>query len=99
MANPSLLKTQVFWNKAYEVIVSIYDAAEKNLLGDLNYTVNVAMLPKFGISNISMREVIMTSIWQGFYQKNGFFWRVVFVQVPQFGTCTRCKLEILHQCE
>ena len=48
MANPSLLKTQVFWNKAYEVIVSIYDVAEKNLLGDLNYTVNVAMLPKFG---------------------------------------------------
>ena len=31
------------------------------------------MLPKFGKSNISMREVIITSILYGFDQKNRFF--------------------------
>ena len=31
-------------------------------------------------------------------RKTAFFWRVVLVQVQQFGTDTRYKLEILHQC-
>ena len=31
------------------------------------------MWPKFGNSNISIREVIITTILQGFYQKNFFF--------------------------
>ena len=31
------------------------------------------MLPKFGNSNISMREINITSILQGFDQKNLFF--------------------------
>ena len=39
------------------------------------------MWPKFGNSSISVREVIITSILQGFDHKNHFFWGVVLVQV------------------
>ena len=59
---------------------------------------DVLMWPKFGNCSISMREVITTSILYGFDQRNHFFWRLVLVQVQQFRTGTRCKLEVLHQC-
>ena len=39
------------------------------------------MWPKFGNSRISMREVVTTSILEGFEQKNGFFRGVILVQV------------------
>ena len=70
MATPGLLKTTVFWNKVYDVITSVHDVTNKILSRDSNYTVDVVMWPKFGNSSISMREVIITSILQGFDQKN-----------------------------
>ena len=39
------------------------------------------MKPKFDNGSNSMREVITTSILQGFAQKNRFFWGVVLVPV------------------
>ena len=38
------------------------------------------MWPKFGNSSVSMREVIIASILQGFDQENHFFWGVALVQ-------------------
>ena len=43
-----------------KVITFFYDVTNKILSGDSNYTVDVVILPKFGSSNISMREVIIT---------------------------------------
>ena len=40
---------------------------------DSNYIVGLIIWPKFGNSNISMREVIITSILEGFDQKSHFF--------------------------
>ena len=60
MAAPSLLKIKVFWNIGYDVIISVYDS--KVLLRGSNYIVDVIMGPKFGNLNISMTEVIITSI-------------------------------------
>ena len=57
-----LLKVKVFWNKHYDVIISIHDVSNKSLLRDLNYIVDLVMWPKFGNSSISVRELIMTSI-------------------------------------
>ena len=62
MATPGLLKITVFWNKGYDVIISLDDVTNKILWHDSNYIVDVFMWPKFGNSSISMREVITTSI-------------------------------------
>ena len=56
------------------------------------------MWPKFGNSNISVREVIITSILSGFDQKNHFSWGVVLVQIQYFETDTRYDFAILRQC-
>ena len=62
MATPGLLKIKVFWNKGYDVIISVHDVTNKILSRDSNYNVNVVMWPKFGNSSISVREVIITLI-------------------------------------
>ena len=62
MDNLGLLKIKVFWNKGYDIIVSVYDVTNNISLDDSNYIVDVVRWPKFGDSSISMREVIITSI-------------------------------------
>ena len=62
MATPGLLKLMVFWNKGYDVTISVNDVTNKILSRDSNYVVDVFMWPKFGNCTISMREVIATSI-------------------------------------
>ena len=62
LATPGLLKTTIFWNKGYDVIISVDDVINNILSGDSNYIVDVLMWPKFGNCSISMREVITTSI-------------------------------------
>ena len=62
MATPGLLKITVFWNKGYDVIISVNDFINKFLWYDSSYTVDLFIWPKFGNSSISMREVITTSI-------------------------------------
>ena len=62
MASPGLLKITVFWNKDYDVIISVDDVTNKILSRDSNYIVDVFMRLKFGNYSISMREVITTSI-------------------------------------
>ena len=62
VATPGLLKITVFWNKGYDVIISVDDVTNKILSRDSNYIVDVFMWPKFSTCSISMREVIKTSI-------------------------------------
>ena len=81
MATPGLLKITVFRNKGYDVIISVDDVTNKILWYNSNHIVDAFMWPKFGNSSISMREVITTSILQGFDHKNRFFWGVILVQV------------------
>ena len=62
MASPGLLKIMIFWNKGYDVMISVDDVTNKILSSDSNYIVDVFMWPKFVSCSISMREVITTSI-------------------------------------
>ena len=62
MATPGFLKTTVFPNKGYDVIITTHDFTNKILSRDSNYIVDVVMWPKFGNSSISVRGVIITSI-------------------------------------
>ena len=62
IANPSLLKTKIFWKKSYDVITSVHDFAKKKLTCDSNCIAHVFMWPKFRNSSTSVREVIITSL-------------------------------------
>ena len=63
MAIPGLLKIKAFWKKVYDVIIFVNDAINKILSRDSNYNVNVVVKwPKFGNSNIFVRDVIITLI-------------------------------------
>ena len=74
MAIPDLLKTTLFWNKGYDVIISVHDVTSKILSRDSNYIVDVVMWTKFGNSSVSMREVIVTSIlFKDLTRKTAFF--------------------------
>ena len=73
----------IFQNKGYGVIIVNYGVTNKVLSLYSDYVVDVVMWPKFGDSSISMRiyDNLITSISQGFEQKNYFFWGMVLVQV------------------
>ena len=62
IATLGLLKIRVFWNKGYNVIIFAHDVINKILSRDSSYIADVVILPKFGNSRISIREVIITSI-------------------------------------
>ena len=91
-----LLKIEAFSNKSYDIIIFVHDVTNKILSHESNYIVD--MVTKFGISKISMREVLITSVLWGFDQKNQFFWEVLLVQGNWFRTCTRYGLENSQPC-
>ena len=62
MATLDLSKINVFWNKGYDVMISVYDGTNKILSHDSNHIVDVVMWPKIGNCSISTTEVIITSI-------------------------------------
>ena len=62
MPTRGLLKITVFWNKGYDVTISVDDVINKIISRDSNYIVDLFMWPKFGNCSISLREVITTSI-------------------------------------
>ena len=63
MAAPVLLKIKVFWSKYYDIIISVNDVTNRISSRDSNYIVDAAIWPKFGNSSISMRNVIIKSIF------------------------------------
>ena len=73
IATLDLPKIKIFWNKGYEVIISIYNITSKILSRDSNYIVDLVMWPKFGNSSISVRGVIMISFLFEFDQKKPHF--------------------------
>ena len=63
ITTPGLLKIRVFWDNGYDVIISIHDVNIKILSSDSNYILDVVMWPKFGNCSISIRKLIITSIF------------------------------------
>ena len=58
-----VIKTKVFWNKVYDVMISVRDVTNESLAHDSNYIVDVVMWLKRGNYSISMREVIITQFY------------------------------------
>ena len=74
MAIPGLLKITVFRNKGYKVITTrVDDLTNKILSPDWNYIVDVFMLPNFGNSGVSMREIPQTNFIRIWPEKTAFF--------------------------
>ena len=61
LATFGLLKRMVFWNKGFEVIISVHDVTNKVLPRDSNYIVDMVIWPTFGNFSISIGEVIINS--------------------------------------
>ena len=62
IATLGLLKTKVFWNKGYGVIISVHNLINENFSSDSNYIVDVVIRQKFGNSGISRKEVTIILI-------------------------------------
>ena len=58
MATPGLLTIKIFWNKGYDVLISVHDVTNKFLSRGSNYIVNVVMWQKFGKSCISWEKLL-----------------------------------------
>ena len=59
LATLGIIKIKVFWNKGYDVIISVHELTNKFLSPDSNYVVDVVMWPKFGNSSISFLTSIL----------------------------------------
>ena len=81
LATLNFFKIKVFWSKCYDFIIPVHDVISETLSSDSNCVVDMVVWPKFGNCTISMKEVIIISILQGFGQKNKFFWGVILVKV------------------
>ena len=85
MGTRSLLKTKVFCNKGYDVIVSVYDINKNILSRNSNCIVDVAIWPKFGNACIPMNFLrILKEIYKNcitIWPKKWIFLRVVLVQI------------------
>ena len=71
LATLDFLEINTCWNKDYEIKISVHDITNKILSRDSDYIVYVVMWPKFGNSNISVREGIITYI--ELTKKSNFF--------------------------
>ena len=63
-AKSTTLSLKVFWNKCFDAIIFVNNITSKIFSNDSSYAVVVAMSIKFGNSSISMREVVITSIYK-----------------------------------
>ena len=57
-----LLKVNVFWNKGYDIIISVHNVTNEILSHDSNYVVYMVMWPKLGNFSISMKVIITSNL-------------------------------------
>ena len=48
VASAGLLKTKVFWNRVYDIMIYVHDVTKEVLSHDSKYIVDVVMWLKFG---------------------------------------------------
>ena len=58
LATLGSFQIKFFWNKGYDVIISVHDVTSKILLLESNNIVDVVMWPKFGNSSIYLRKML-----------------------------------------
>ena len=58
LASLGLLKIKIFWNKTYNVILSVHGVTNKTLSRDSIYIVDMVMRPKFGNSALIWEKLL-----------------------------------------
>ena len=94
LATPALFKIKIFWNKGNDLIMSAHYVINNFLSHDSNDIVDVVICSKFGNSSISVRKVIVTSIFLKTWSEKPIFWEVLIFN----NLGLTLDLEILHQC-
>ena len=88
----------IFWNKGFEVIFFVDDVTNKTfhviqiILQMCSCDQSLVIVTFLG------EKLLQPQFYKDLTRKTAFFWWVILVQVHEFGTGTRCKLKILHQC-
>ena len=72
MATPGFLKIIVFWNKGYDVLISVDDVTNKILSHDLNCIVDGFMWSKFGIWVFLWEKLSQPKFYKDLTRKNAF---------------------------
>ena len=72
MATPGLLKIIAFWNKGYDVIISVDDVTNKILSRDLNCIADGFMWPKFGIWVFPWEKLWQPKFYKDLTRKTAF---------------------------
>ena len=74
LATLGLFKIKLYRNKGYDIAISVHDDVTNKILScESENIVDVVIWPKFGNTSISMREVIITSIYNDFTRKKKQF--------------------------
>ena len=85
-----LFKISLFWNKVYDVIINAYGVINKIFSTDTIYIVNAVMWPKYGNSDISMKEVIIALILHKLDQKS----KIILISGLDSSTMIWDRLEV-----
>ena len=85
-----LFKISLFWNKVYNVIINAYGVINKIFSTDTIYIVNAVMWPKYGNSDISMKEVIIALILHKLDQKS----KIILISGIDSSTMIWDRLEV-----
>ena len=86
IATLGLLEIKIFWNKGYDVIISVYDVPMK-----LYHVTHIILLMWSCEQSLETQHSCEKSYHNLYFIR---IWMVILVQVQQFGN----GLEILHQC-
>ena len=73
LATLGLLKVKVFWNKDYDVIISVCDVTKKFLSRDLNYIVDVVCDQSLVTSAFLWEELSEPQFYKDLTRKTSFF--------------------------
>ena len=73
MDTPGLLKITVFWNKGYDVIISVDDINNKILWHNSNYIVDVFMWPKLATLAFLWEKLSQPQFYKPLTRKTTFF--------------------------
>ena len=88
MATPGLLKIKFFWNKGYDVIMSVHDVTNKILSRNSNYIVDMVMWPKWTLATCLLHEYDMLHKFYWLLSPNDVFYLsfyiTIFIKSPYF---------------
>ena len=92
MATPGLLKTKVFWNKDYDVLIHAHDVTNKNLSRDSHYVLDL-LCDQSLVTSIAMGELSQSQFCKDLIRKTGLFERWSWFKFNNLGLALGMNLK------